>query len=101
MIYQVKAKFNYDKAKEFYQKLLNGTIEKQRFDGAEIVSSMNRATIDENGDINWTELCFCPTPLQHERATVYDKYFTDMKTETISNNRIIAGRSFLEKLSTS
>ncbi len=101
MIYQVKAKFNYDKAKEFYLKLLNGTIEKQRPDGAEIVSCMNRATIDVNGDINWTELCFCPTPLQHERATVYDKYFTDMKTETISNNKRIAGRSFLEKLSTS
>lgn len=101
MVYRVKAKFNYDKAKEFYQKLLNGIIEKQQPDGAEIVSSMNRAIIDENGDINWTELCFCPTPLQHERATVYDKYFTDMKTETILNNKIIAGRSFLEKLSTS
>jgi hypothetical protein len=99
MIYQVKAKFKYDKAQEFYQKLTDGTIEKQRPDGEEIVSSMNRATIDKNGDINWTELCFCPTPLEHERATVYDTYFTDMKTEPILNQKIIEGSSFIKKLS--
>ena len=28
MIYQVKAKFNYEKAQEFHQKLIDGTIEK-------------------------------------------------------------------------
>lgn len=99
MIYQVKAKFNYDKAQEFYRKLKDGTIEKQRPDGPEIVSSMNRATIDNNGDINWTELCFCPTPLQHERATVYDMYFNDIKTEVVLNQKIIEGSSFMEKLS--
>jgi len=99
MIYQVKAKFNYDKAQEFYRKLADGAIDKQRPDGSEIVDSMNRATIDNNGDINWTELCFCPTPLQHERATVYDTYFTDMKTELILNPKIIEGSSFMEKLS--
>ena len=100
MIYQVKAKFNYDKAQEFYQKLTYGIIERQRPDGPEIVSSMNRATIDDNGDINWTELCYCPTPLQNERATVYDTYFTDLITKPISNHKIIEGKSFTEKLST-
>ena len=100
MIYQVKAKFNYDKAQEFYQKLTDGTIEMQRPDGPEMVSSMNRATIDDNGDINWTELCYCPTPLKHERATVYDTYFTNLKTKPISNQKIIEGRSLMEKLST-
>ena len=101
MIYQVKAKFNYDKAQEFYQKLTDGTIEKQRPDGPEIVSSMNRATIDDNGNINWTELCFCPTPLQHERETVYDTYFNDMRTVSVSDHKIIEGSSFIEKLATS
>ena len=100
MIYQVKAKFKYDKAREFYQKLTDGSIEKQQPDGPEMVSSMNRATIDDNGNINWTELCYCPTPLKHERATVYDKYFTDLKTEPISNHKIIEGKSFMEKLPT-
>ena len=100
MIYQVKAKFNYDKAQEFYRKLTEGIIEKQRPDGPEIVSSMNRATIDDNGDINWTELCYCKTPLQHERATVYDTFFTDLITKPFSNHKIIEGKSFMEKLST-
>ena len=99
MIYQVKAKFNFDKAREFYQKLTDGTIEKQRPDGPEIVSSMNRATIDDKGYIHWTEMCFCATPLQHERATVYDSYFLEMKTEPIPDQKEFEGMSFMEKLS--
>ena len=100
MIYKVKAKFNYDKAKEFHQKLTDGTILKQQPDGPEMVDSMNRATIDDKGDVNWTELCYCPTPLMHERATVFDKYFTDMKTEQIKDYKTFEGKSFMEKLST-
>ncbi len=99
MIYQVKAKFRYGRAQEFYQKLTDGSIEKQQPDGPEMMSSMNRAIIDDNGNINWTELGYCPTPLKHERATVYDKYFTDLKTELISDHKIIKGKSFIEKLS--
>jgi hypothetical protein len=100
MIYQVKAKFNFDKAREFYKKLTDGTVAKQRPDGQEIVSSMNRATIDANGKINWTELCYCATPLQHERSTLYDNYFTDMEIEIVSNIRTIPGDSFIDKLFT-
>ena len=98
MIYEVKAKFNYDKAREFHQKLTDSTIEKQRPDGPEIVSSMNRATIDDKGYINWTEMCFCATPLQHERATVYDSFFTEMKTVPIPEHRETKGKSFMKML---
>ena len=98
MIYQVKATFNYDKAREFLQMLTDGTIAKQRPDGEEIVSSMYRATIDNQGTVNWTEMCFCSPPLQHERATVYDTYFTEMTTEPIPDHTIIEGESFMEKL---
>lgn len=52
MIYQVNAKFNFEKVREFYQKLTDGTIKNQRPDGEEIVSCMHRATIDDNGNIN-------------------------------------------------
>jgi len=100
MIYKIKAKFNFDKAKEFHQKLINGTIEKQKPDGYEIVNAMNRASIDDKGDVNWTELCYCPKPLMHERATVYDKYFTNMKFEEIEDYKTFDGTSFMEKLST-
>ncbi len=99
MIYKVKAKFDYDKAKEFQVKLTDGTIQNQRPDGPEIVNSMNRATIDDKGDVNWTELCYCPTPLLHERATVFEKYFTDINTEPIEDYKTFEGKSFMEKLS--
>ena len=99
MIYKVKAKFNYDKAKEFHQKLTDGTIQKQRPDGPELVDSMNRATIDDNGYVNWTELCYCPSPLKHERATILDQYFTDMETEPIEDYKTFEGKSFMEELS--
>ncbi len=98
MIYKVKEKFNYDKAKEFHQKLTDGTILKQQPDGPEMVDSMNRATIDDKGDVNWTELCYCPTPLMHERATVFDKFFIDIKTEPIEDYKTFEGKSFMEKL---
>ncbi len=99
MIYKVKAKFDYEKAREFHEKLTDGTIQKQQPDGQEIVNSMNRASIDDNGDINWTELCYCSTPLKHERATVYDMYFTDMEFEPLKNHVYFEGESFMEKLS--
>ena len=59
---------------------------------------MNRAKIDSSGLVRWTEMCFCPTPLYHERATVYDKYFTDMKTEVIENHEEVEGDSFMESI---
>ena len=99
MLYKVQARFSEDKAEEFYQKLTDGTIEKQRPDGPEIVASMHRATKDPSGLVRWTELCYCPTALKHERATVYDNYFTDMKTEVIDNHEDFEGDSFMESIS--
>lgn len=98
MIYQVKAKFNFDKAKEFYQKLTDGTISSQRPDGQEIIDSMNRAVIDEEENILWTELCYCTPPLDHERKTVYDLYFSEIITETVSEYKKMSGESFIKKL---
>jgi len=98
MIYKVRAKFKDKKAKEFHQRLTDGTIKKQRPDGPEMVDSMNRATIDNEGYVNWTELCYCPSPLMHERATVLDQYFTDMETEPIEGYKIFEGKSFMDHL---
>ena len=100
MIYKVKAKFNFKKAEEFLEELTNGNILNQKPDGREIVNSMRRATIDKDGYINWTEICFCPTPLQHERATVYDHFFTELETESIGSHQIYEGESFINQLST-
>ena len=81
MIYKVKATVIDETIGEFYRKLADGTVAKQRPDGEEIVASMKRAVLTGAGVAEWYEMCFCPTPLYHERQTQYDFYFTDMTTE--------------------
>ena len=83
VIYEVSARFKTVTAGEFHEKLTNGTVENQKPDGREIVASMNRARIDDSGVVHWSELCYCSTPLAHERATVYDQHFTELETTEV------------------
>jgi len=99
MLYKVKARLIEGKGKEFYELVTSKELKKQRPDGREIIASMKRATIDETGLVRWTEMCFCPTPLMHERATVYDRYFIDMGTEDTDKHEVFEGKSFVEYLS--
>ena len=85
MYYTVQARLIPDTAADFLRKLTDGTVEKQKPDGKEIVASMNRAVIDEEGVVRWSEVCYCPTPLQHERATVYDQHFTGIETKEVED----------------
>ena len=94
MIYKVKAKYNNEKKSEFFQKLTDGSISNQKPDGQEIVASMKRAMITEPGILEWYEMCFCPTPLKHERATVYELYLSDISTEAAEKYVNIEGESF-------
>ena len=99
MIYQVEARFIKNKGKEFYQLLNSETLKKQSPDGPEIIASMHRATLDSSGLVRWTEMCFCPTTLYHERSTVLDKFFTDLKTKSIEKHEKFEGESFIEHIS--
>ena len=94
MIYRVTAKYAEGKAPDFYTKLTDGSIESQRPDGKEIVSSMQRAKIIEPGIIQWYETCYCPTPLKHERGTVYDRYLDDISTSEVREHGEVSGESF-------
>ncbi|HUU48349.1 MAG TPA: hypothetical protein VMW55_06165 [Nitrosopumilaceae archaeon] len=98
MFYSIKAKFIEEKMRGFFQKLTDGTIENQKPDGSEIVNSMKRAKIMEHGVVQWSEICFCPSPLQHERQTVYDKFFSDMEIKVIDNYVEFEGESFFDYL---
>ena len=101
MIYKVRAKYKKEKVTEFFEKLTNGTVSSQRPDGQEIVSSMKRAMIIEPGIIEWYEMCYCPTPLQHEIATVYDQYLSDITTEVVDDyGEVVEGDSFWSYLKT-
>ncbi len=98
VIYSVKARYIEEKMGEFYQKLADGTIQNQKPDGPEIVNSMKRAKITEPNTIRWSEMCFCPTPLKHERETVYDHFLTDMETEVIDDYIEYEGEFFIDFL---
>ena len=98
MHYTVVARFISNTAAEFHRLLTDGTIESQKPDGKEIVASMKRAKIDEAGVVHWSEVCYCPTPLQHERATVYDHYFETIQTEEVEDYVEFEGEDFMEHL---
>ena len=93
MIYRVKARVIDRTIAEFYRKLADGTVAKQRPDGEEITAAMRRAVLTAPGVAEWYEKCFCPTPLQHERRTQYDSYFTDMTTAEADGYGDIQGES--------
>ena len=98
MHYKVEARFKSETASDFFTKLTDGTIENQKPDGKEIVASMKRAVIDEEGVVRWSEVCYCPAPLQHERALVYDHHFTDIATEEVEGYVEFEGRDFMTHL---
>jgi len=96
--YSVKAQYIEEKMGEFYQKLTDGTIQNQKPDGQEIVNSMKRAKITAPKIIQWSEMCFCPTPLKHERETIFDHFLTDLETKTIDDKVEFVGESFFDFL---
>jgi hypothetical protein len=98
VIYVVNAQFRADTSAEFLEKLTDGSIANQRPDGQEIVASMNRARIDGSGVVRWSELCYCSTPLAHERATVYDQHFTNLETKEADTHVEFEGQPFMEYL---
>ncbi len=98
MFYVVRARLKKEAAADFRRSLLDGTIAGQRPDGSEIVDSMKRAVVTDAGDIEWSEVCYCPTPLAHERKTVYDHHFDDMTTEVVDGYQQHTGRPFMDYL---
>ena len=98
MIYKVNARFKEASAAEYQRKLLDGTIGSQKPDGPEIADSMNRAVVKESGEVEWSELCYCNSPLAHERETVLDDHFDDISTEAIEAYQEYEGRPFMDYL---
>ena len=83
---------------EFSRKLRDGTILRQQPDGREIVAAMTRARVPASEVVRWSEQCFCPNPLAHERQTVYDHYCTDMLIEPVNGDIAYEGEPFMTLL---
>ncbi len=98
MIYHVQARFRDGTAQSLLGKLTDGTIKEQRPDGTELVAAMNRAVVNDSGNVEWSEMCFCASPLHHERTTVLDHHFVDITTDPIDAHAAYPGRPFMEFL---
>ena len=101
MYYRVKARYIPEAAAELYCRLTDGSIAGQKPDGREIVASMQRARITEPGVACWSAVCYCPTPLEHERQTVYDRFFTDMQIEEVEDYVPFDGQPLMDHLARS
>jgi hypothetical protein len=93
LLYRVQAKPIGAALPELYRLLVDGTIANQEPDGKEIVASMRRATF-KSGLVEWNETCYCNPPLRHERATIYDRFFTDMRIQPADVSTDLDERSF-------
>ena len=98
MFYKVRARLKKATAGELRRRLLDGAIGRQQPDGQEIVDSMQRAVVTDSGDIEWSEVCYCHTPLFHERTTVYDHYFNNLSTEPVEGYQQHEGRPLMTYL---
>ena len=98
MHYLVRARLREETAAELSRLLRDGTIARQRPEGPEIVASMERAVVTADGDVEWSEICYCDPPLQHERTTVYDRFFDGLTTVPVDGYKTHTGRPFLQHL---
>ena len=98
MYYRVTARLNEETAADFLRKLTDGSVASQSPDGSEIVASMERAVVTASGRVEWSEVCYCRSPLDHERRTVYDFHFDDLTTDVIEGYEEYEGRPLMPYL---
>jgi hypothetical protein len=101
MFYSVKGRYIPQRLSEFFKKLTDGSIADQEPDGKEIVAAMKRAVVTQPGIVQWTEMCFCAIPLDHERQTVYDHFFTEMEIHEVKSYSSFDGKPFMELMTES
>ncbi len=97
LLYVVRARPRTKELGAFWEFLNDRTIQNQNPDGREIVASMKRAVM-KGEQVEWYETCYCNPPLRHERSTVYDHFFDDIRTEPIETIIRLDGQSFWDYL---
>jgi len=98
MIYRVRARLRPGTEEGLLRRLTDGSVERQKPDGEEIVESMQRAVVTDAGEVVWTETCYCDPPLAHERATVLDHHFDSIETEATGGYERHQGKPLMAHL---
>src|SRR5690625_1133500 len=83
--YVVRARLRPERTEELRQRLQARAFETIRPFGRGLSNSLKQARIDPQTDETvWEVQCFCTPPLAAERPAVLDRYFEDIKTETVA-----------------
>ena len=98
MIYQVRARLRPGAEAALLAKLTDGSVAGQRPDGAEIVAAMERAVLTGDGQVEWSETCYCSPPLAHERETVLDHHFDGISAREIGACEQYQGTPLMDHL---
>lgn len=98
MFYLVIAQLRTERAVDLRRALLDDTIRNQKPDGQEIVDSLKRAVLTPDGAVEWSEVCYCESPLAHERQTVLDRFFSEISTRPVDGYQEHSGRRLVEYL---
>ena len=77
MRYLVTARVKVDKAAALAEAIDRETLGRGSIAGDEYLRDMASARQDDDGRVQWVEVCFCPTPLAEERP--YWEEFFDLE----------------------
>lgn len=97
MNYQVSGKLNIELAGELLAKLNDGSIRAQQPDGEEIYKGLQAAVVKKDW-VLMNMICFCSTPLEHERETVLDRHFNHLDIQAQPMRQKHQGEPFLSYL---
>ncbi|HXK60475.1 MAG TPA: hypothetical protein PLP42_11340 [Acidobacteriota bacterium] len=74
MRYLVRARVKQGKALALLRAIKDRVLGRGSIAGDEYLRDMENARQDENGQVSWIEVCYCPTPLEEERP-YWEEYF--------------------------
>lgn len=81
--YLVRARPHRELLAELRQRLDSGEIRALRPFGSALHGGLDEARLEDDGWVIWEEEDYCRPPLAMERASVLDRYFTDLSVEPV------------------
>src|SRR6267378_183112 len=80
MRYLVRARVKDGSRRGLLEAIERGTLGEGSVAEGEYLRNMNEAQVCADETVRWVEICYCPTPLQEERA-YWEEYFELVKIQ--------------------
>jgi len=80
MRYLVTARMKSGQEAPLREAIDDRTLGRGSIAGDEYLRNMHAARLQDDGRVQWVEVCYCPTPLQEERD-YWEEYFTLEKVQ--------------------